>query len=307
MTEVFLPRSLEELWIALLRLPEAAVYAGGTDLLVKLRSGTTKPSSLICLERIEALKGIHETDEEVFIGAATTHGQILEHPVIKQHFPILTKGISVLGSPPIRHMGTIGGNIVTASPAGDTLPALYVLEADVEIQSGDGLRRVKLADFIHGPGTVDLKRGEILSQICLKKSLAWDIRHYEKVGRRKSQACAVASMAALLQLSENGSIERVRLAWGSVGPTVIMSREVEEALVGQTISLETFKGVSDLVKRAVSPIDDIRASAEYRRMVAAALVQRLAEYGLRSDPAVDSTHLAGNISNHSPVSRRLQE
>ena len=289
MTEVFLPRSLEELWDILDEHVEARVYAGGTDLLVKLRSGLAKPSCLVCLERIEALQGFRDTDEEAVIGAATTHNQILEHPVIKQHFPILTKCISVLGSPPIRHMGTIGGNIVTASPAGDALPALYVLAAEVETQSSSGSRRVKLSDFILGPGTVDLKRGEILAKIYLKKSPSWTIQHYEKVGRRKAQACAVASMAALLQVSENGSIERARLAWGSVGPTVVTSREIEEALVGQLISLETFRNVSHLVNKVVSPIDDIRASAEYRRVVAAALVQRLAEYELRPNQTRNRT------------------
>jgi len=279
MTEIFLPRSLEGLWDIQDGYPEAAVYAGGTDLLVRLRSGLEKPSCLVCLERIEALKGVHESAQEIVIGAATTHSQILESPVIKQHFPILTKGVSVLGSPPIRHMGTIGGNIVTASPAGDSLPPLYVLEAEVEIRLKNSSRRAALADFILGPGEVDLKGGEILTKILLKRSPRWTIHHYEKVGRRKAQACAVASMAALLQVSQTGRIERARLAWGSVGPTVVISREVEEKLVGQPMSLEIFKSVSDVVKKAVSPIDDIRAGAEYRRTVAAALVQRLAEYG----------------------------
>jgi CO/xanthine dehydrogenase FAD-binding subunit len=281
MTEVLLPRSLEELWDVLDKHQETAVYAGGTDLLVRLRAGLAKPSCLVCLERIEGLKGVHDSGEETLIGAATTHSDILEHSVIKQHFPIMTKALSVLGSPPIRHMGTIGGNIVTASPAGDSLPPLYSLAAEVEIRSKNSSRRAALSDFILGPGKVDFKRGEILTRILLKRSPKWTIHHYEKVGRRKTQACAVASMAALVQISKTGSIERARLAWGSVGPTVVTSREIEDALVGQPISLETFKNVSHLVSNAVSPIDDIRASAEYRRVVAAALIQRLAEYDLR--------------------------
>jgi CO/xanthine dehydrogenase FAD-binding subunit len=277
MTEVFLPQSLEEFWDIRDRYPEAVVYAGGTDLLVKLRSGVTRARCLVCVERIESLKGVYDIGEEVHIGAATTHSRIQEHPVITRLFPVLAKAICVLGSPPIRHMGTIGGNIVTASPAGDSLPPLHVLSAEVEIQSKDSSRRSPLTDFILGPGTVDLKGGEILTKIVLKKSPQWSVHHYEKVGRRKAQACGVANMAGLLQISEAGIIQRARLAWGSVGPTVVTSREVEEALVGQAMSLETFRGVSELVKKAVSPIDDIRASAEYRRAVAAALVQRLAE------------------------------
>ena len=290
MTEVFLPQSLEEFWDIQNRYPEALVYAGGTDVLVRLRSGLAKRTCLLCVERIESLKGVHESGGEIVIGAATTHSQIQEHPVIMRLFPILAKAIRVLGSPPIRHMGTIGGNIVTASPAGDSLPPLYALAAGVEIQSKNSSRRAALTDFILGPGTVDLRRGEILTKILLKKSPEWNIHHYEKVGKRKAQACAVASLAALLQISEAGTIERARLAWGSVGPTVVTSREVEEAIVGKPISLEIFRGASDLVKKAVSPIDDIRASAEYRRAVAVGLVQRLAEHRLRSDPKLNSIH-----------------
>jgi CO/xanthine dehydrogenase FAD-binding subunit len=278
MTDVFLPRNLEQLWDNLERYPEAGVYAGGTDLLVKLRSGVARPNYLICLERIEALKGVYDTGDEIVIGAGATHTQVLDHPFIQQHFPVLAKAIGVLGSPPIRHMGTIGGNIVTASPAGDTLPALYVLAAEVEIQSCNRLRRVKLSDFIVGPGDVDLKSGEIVIRIVLRKSPEWNIHHYEKVGRRKAQACAIASMAGVLQVSETGNIDRARLAWGSVGPIVVTSLEIDEALVGRPISSEIFKSVSHLVQKVISPIDDIRATAEYRRAVAEALVQRLAKY-----------------------------
>jgi len=287
MREVFLPTTLEELWSILDKEPEAAIYAGGTDLLVKLRSTQIKPPCLVCLERIDSLRGVRDDTEEVWIGAATTHSRILEHPVISQRFPVLAKGISVLGSPPIRHMGTIGGNIVTASPAGDTLPALYVLSAKVEIRSKDQSRRVKLADFILGPGSVDLRRNEILTGVWLQKSPEWGIQHYEKIGLRKSQACAVASMAVVMETSNAGNIERAKLAWGSVGPTVVTSREVEEALVGQSLSQRTLKSVSHLLEKAVSPIDDVRASAEYRRLVAAALVQRLVRYRDFRDPALD--------------------
>jgi len=292
MTEVVLPRNLEELWGVLDRHPEAAIYAGGTDFLVKLRSGVVRPSYLVCLERIEALKGVYDSDEEIVIGSGVTHTKVMEHPLIRQDFPVLAKAIKVLGSPPIRHMGTIGGNIVTASPAGDTLPALYVLAAELEIQSSGHSRRVKLSYFIVGPGKVGLKQGEILTRIAIRKSPKWNIHHYEKVGRRKAQACAIASMAAVLQVSETGNIDRARLAWGSVAPTVVKSREVAEALIGRPISLETFKGVCHMVQNVISPIDDVRATAEYRRIVAAALVERLAAYEDQLNP------VRGRIQSH---------
>jgi CO/xanthine dehydrogenase FAD-binding subunit len=182
-----------------------------------------------------------------------------------------------LASPPIRHAGTIGGNIVTASPAGDTLPALYVLGAEVQISSEGRSRRLPLASFIRGPASVDLEPGEILTGVWLQKTLGWNVHHYEKIGRRKAQACAIASMAAILEMSDEGRIEKARLAWGSVGPTVVMSAAAEECIKGRNLCLETLKPAVKLIQAAVSPIDDVRAGAEYRRTVAGALLLRLAE------------------------------
>ena len=144
MREVFLPRTLEELWEILDKKPGAAIYAGGTDLLVKTRSGAIDPSCFVCLERIGALQGVRDLGEEVFIGPATTHSQLLDDSLIREHFQVLAKSLSFLASPPIRHMGTIGGNIVTASPAGDTLPASAMcleqrLKSAQEVDRGDSL------------------------------------------------------------------------------------------------------------------------------------------------------------------------
>jgi CO/xanthine dehydrogenase FAD-binding subunit len=180
-------------------------------------------------------------------------------------------------------MGTIGGNIVTASPAGDTLPPLYVLGAEVEIGSGGRSRRLPLRSFIRGPGTVDLQQGEVLTGVWLKKAPHWNIHHYEKIGRRKAQACAIASMAAILELSDEGRIDEARLAWGSVGPTVATSASAEQCISGGNLCLETLRSAVRHVEEAVSPIDDVRASADYRRTVAGALLLRLVEYS-RGEP-----------------------
>ncbi len=273
--QVLLPVTLEELWSILAAVPGAALYAGGTDLLVKKRAGLVDSPCLVCLERIDALQGVRDNGEALFIAAAFTHGRILEHPSVRTEFPVLAQALRVLGSPPIRHMGTIGGNIVTASPAGDTLPALYALDAEVEIRSRDHSRRLPIGDFIRGPGSVALNTGEILAGVWLRKAPHWNIQHYEKVGRRKAQACAVASMAALVQLTDAGRIERIRLAWGSVGPFVITAPDVEAALTGRVLSLESLESVRGMVEHVVAPIDDLRASAEYRRSVAGALLLRL--------------------------------
>jgi CO/xanthine dehydrogenase FAD-binding subunit len=295
MREVFLPRNLDDLWELLEKEPRAAIFAGGTDLLVKMKSGEFHPPCLVCLERIAALQGVKDDGREVFIGSATTHSRLLENPIVQEHFPVLAKSESLLASPPIRHMGTIGGNIVTASPAGDTLPALYVLGAEVEIGSGRGSRRLPLESFIRGPGNVDLQQGEVLIGVWLQKAQHWNIHHYEKIGRRKAQACAIASMAAIIQISSEGRVEKARLAWGSVGPTVVSSAAADECITGRDLSLETLRPAAKIIQDAVSPIDDIRASAEYRRIVAGALLLRLAEYAaptsLQSNDSQSSTDL----------------
>lgn len=277
MKRVFLPQNLGQLCRIMEEEPRAMVYAGGTDLLVKVHQNLIDPPSLICLDRIEDLKEVHEQGDEVMIGACSTHTSLFENPTIQSNFPVLVKALKVLGSPPIRNMGTIGGNICTASPAADTLPPLYVLEAEVEIWSQNASRRMALRQFISGPGKICLKAGEIISGIWIKKVPEYNLHHFEKVGQRKALAIAVVSLAAILKVSNSGIIEKARLAWGSVGPTVVTSTQVEEALIGQSLSLETLQKAQPLVDEAVNPIDDIRASTWYRRAVAENLLLRLFE------------------------------
>ncbi len=275
---VYLPNSLEELWAAIDRQPEASLYAGGTDLLVRMREGHVSPAALICLERINALQGLEDHKDRLFIRAGTTHTMLLNDPSIGRHLPILAKALRVLGSPPIRHMGTIGGNIVTASPAGDTLPPLYVLDAEVDVLSRQTSRRLKLSDFILGPGKTDLKPGEILGGVWLKKTGEYNVHHFEKVGQRNALAIAVVSLAALLKVGASGRIERARLAWGSVGPTVVSSERVNKALIGRKLTLEALGEVAAMARAEVAPIDDLRAAAWYRRRTAGNLVLRLLDY-----------------------------
>jgi CO/xanthine dehydrogenase FAD-binding subunit len=272
---VFVPHRLDSLWRILEEEPGTHVYAGGTDLLVKLRKRAVKPPSLACLERIEELRGVRESGQEVFIGACSSFASLLSDPIIRNNFPVLTHGLRVLGAPSIRNSGTIGGNICTASPAGDTLPPLYVLDAELEIQSRDSMRRIAIQDFIFGPGETRLQGGEILAGLWLKKDLDFNIHFFEKVGQRNALAISIAGMAALIKVSESGMIERARLAWGSVAPTIVMPADVEAALEGRPLSKETLHKAIPLVRKAISPIDDIRATASYRRIVAGNLLLRL--------------------------------
>jgi len=284
--KIFLPLTLDELWAFWDKMPEAGIYAGGTDFMVKLREGVLKPTACICLERIPALKDIREEKDTLLIGAGASHTTLLHHPLILTHAPVLAGGLRVLGSPLIRNMGTLGGNIATASPAGDTLPALYVLDAQVILADAHETRMLPVSDFILGPGKTALKKQEIISAVRIRKTAPDTCSHYEKAGKRKAMAIAVASLASCLRLSLDGVIEEVRLAWGSIGPTIVTLPQVETALKGQRLHLGLLKEVASIVEEAVFPIDDIRASAVYRKTVAGHLLCRLAKFSpFRSEGA----------------------
>ncbi|MDR3603705.1 MAG: xanthine dehydrogenase family protein subunit M [Syntrophaceae bacterium] len=280
MSKVFMPAQPDELWGILDENPEAVVYAGGTDLLVRLRSRFTKPDCLVCLERLDDLKGVKADDDDIFIGALTTHREMLNDPIIQKDLHILTHALKQLGSPPIRNMGTLGGNIVTASPAGDTLAPLYILNAQLEIGSRNSTRRAPIESFILGPGKVDLAHGEILSRVVVRKVPKFEVHHYEKVGKRNALACSVVSMATLMNVSSNNLISNIRLAWGSVGPTVLRFGDIEHFLVGKPLTVEGLSEAINMIQELVKPIDDIRATACYRREVAGRLLLRLLKYSV---------------------------
>ncbi len=275
MSRFFLPRSLDELWPILRDHPEAAVYAGGTDLLVKRRAGIVDPDVLVCLERIESLEQVREECRGLFLGAGATHESLMTHPRVRSRLPVLARALSVLGSPPIRRMGTLGGNLVTASPAGDTLPPLYGLEAEVEIRSASERLRMPIGDFILGPGQTRLAPGWIVTGVRVPDPAGFTVQGFEKVGRRNALAISLVSMAALLEV-DGDRIARARIAWGSVGPRVVRSPEVEELLRNGRRDRETLEAAAGLARKAVRPIADVRASARYRRLVAGNLLLRLA-------------------------------
>lgn len=275
MKRVCLPHKLEELWSSMQENPGALLFAGGTDLLVKMRSGRVDASRLIGLEQLSELKGISKDKGIIRIGACVTHTELLSSPLIAKHLPVLHQALVTLGSPPIRNMGTIGGNICTASPAGDTLPPLYVLDAGLEIAFANGCRLTPIKDFITAPGKNSLREGEILSAICVKIPAQPNLQRFEKIGQRQSMSCSIASLAALLKVLESGIIESAHLAWGSVGPTVVTDINIEAFLTGKKLARETISATAEMAALSVAPIDDVRASADYRRLVSGRLLLRL--------------------------------
>lgn len=272
-----MPQTLDELLDLKSVSNFSAILAGGTDLLVRMRNKTVHPQTLICLDQIKdnSIRNISDNEDEICIGAAVTHSRLINNPLIQQHFPVLIKALSTLGSPQIRNMGTLGGNIVTASPAGDSLPPLYVLNAQVELAGKKGLRKMPVSRFITGPGTTRLTPEEILWRIRIPKFPSYAWHHFEKVGHRKSLSIAILSMAALVELAPDHVIKAIRLAWGSVGKTVVTSPETEKRLIGKPLDPAGLIHAAEQIRREVSPISDVRASAEYRRQVAGNLLLRL--------------------------------
>ncbi|HOG16574.1 MAG TPA: xanthine dehydrogenase family protein subunit M [Syntrophales bacterium] len=275
MREVHLPRTPEELWPILDGEPEVAVYAGGTDLIVRMGTGRPDPPSLVCLERMESWRGVRDESGALWLGACTTFSELLRSGDVCGRLPLLAAAVATLGSPQVRNMGTLGGNLCTASPAGDSLPPLYVMDAAVELQSSRGTRRMPIREFITGPGRTQLQRGEVLTGVRVGIPQGFQVHRFEKVGQRKALACAIASMAALLKLSGDGAVSEGRIAWGSVGPTVVVSAEVEGFLRGRKVTPATVEEAAALAERAVAPIDDVRGSAAYRRQVAGNLLRKL--------------------------------
>lgn len=251
--------------------------AGGTDVVPELRSGAIRDKCLVDISGIAEVKGIEETDDTLAIGSGVTLSEICDSRSVARWAPCLSEAAATFASRQIRNVATIGGNICRASPAGDTLPPLVALDAQLELVSASSERGVSMSEFILGPGHTALGPDEVLRCIRLKKERPFSVSSFEKVGTRKVLAVSVVSLAALVSLNDAGVVEGVRLAWGSVAPTVVRSMDVEEFLTGKSLNSQTLEKAFPLVQQAISPIDDLRASAAYRRRAAAGLLFRLME------------------------------
>jgi CO/xanthine dehydrogenase FAD-binding subunit len=291
--EILFPQTVVELQTLLSHTPGGLIMAGGTDLLVKLRKSGQLPPALFCLERLAEFQQIENTEKELFIGAGVTLQRLLECKTVKEEIPVLWQAMTGLASPPIRHVATLVGNLCTASPAGDTLPPLYVLGTLVEIERPNGRCRMPVSDFVMGPGKTALQSGEFVTGVAIPLPTPGIFSMYYKVGKRKSMAIAVASLAVLIETTEEGLVKKIKLAWGSVGPTVMTVPAVENILAGKVLSMEGLRMAGAIAAAAVNPIEDIRASAGYRRQLAGNLLLRLLEGPLgiwEGDKCVESTN-----------------
>jgi len=246
---------------------DVKIIAAGTDLVVRLKQDMVKENNILDISRIKELRGIYRKDGEIHILPLTTHTDILESKVIERYAYILRAACATIGSPQIRNRGTIGGNVANASPAGDSIPALFVQEAKLKLTCKQGSRIISIEDFFIGPGRTVLKPDELLTDIFFPAMEETEIGFFKKLGQRNAIAIAVVSIAAKLKKGkEKNTISKAVVAFGAVAPTVIRGNRVEKALVSSSLnSPERLHYIAQLSWREVSPITDVRASLKYRQ------------------------------------------
>ena len=273
---VIVPTSLRSALESLNDAPDATVLAGGTDLMVELNMGHRKVASVIAVGSVPELRTwSHDPVAGLLhIGSGITYDEIAREP-IAQWVPALAQAARTVGSPQIRHAATIGGNLGTCSPAGDGLPVLAALDATVHLASIDGARSVSFAQYMVGPKRTIRQPGELITGVTVPVLAGW--QGYTKVGVRNAMVIAVASVALVTDTVGRS----VRIALGSVGPTILRCPDAEAFAAAQVdfergaVSSQTVAEFGELVRAAARPIDDHRSTAEYRRHAVGVLAGRL--------------------------------
>lgn len=266
------PRTIKEALEYVSSEKDSKFIAGGTDLINQISDGFITLQMLIDLSQIEKLKKIERTEEGFKIGAAVTLEDIASSKFLPQ---CLIQGAKSIGSPQIRNLGTIGGNICNASPCGDILTPIIVLGGKLVLISPYGKRKISAKDFFVGPKKTVIARDEILSEIFFKKIFLEEGRSsFRKIGKRNGQTISQVNVAIWLKKREKSNkIEDIRIAVGSVAPTPLRLEKVEKFIKGAIIDQEILKDAVKIINEEIKPISDVRASESYRRMVIGSLFQ----------------------------------
>jgi CO/xanthine dehydrogenase FAD-binding subunit len=239
---------------------------GGTDLLIALAK---RPQELADVQVVVDIKGIPELreieaeDAGLRIGGCVTYRQLLESELVQTRAPLLVEACAAIGDPQIRNRGTLAGNLITASPAGDGILALLALDAHIELTSIRGHRVLSVDEFLIGPGATALASDELVSAVRMPATPPHSGSSFRKLGRRKALVIAIASVAVLLTM-EDARIKRGAVALGSVAPTAVRTGNVERLLLGEKPSQELFVRASQLAAETARPISDVRSSSAGR-------------------------------------------
>ena len=278
-TEVVRPSSLSEALDVLARHGERArIVAGGTDVLVELQRGIKPTGMLIDLSALHELKYVRRAGETIVLGGLATHNDVLAAPFAREAMLPLAQACIEVGAPQIRTRGTIAGNLVTASPANDTIAPLIALDAELVLVSrAGGERVVALEQFYTGFRTTQLRADELVREIRFAALTGARRGIFLKLGLRRAQAISVIDIAVVVALGADGTVTDARIALGCLAPTVVRARTAERMLLGRRLDEATCAGAGRASCDDAAPIDDVRGSAGYRRTTLAALVARALE------------------------------
>ena len=256
------PVTVEETTRLLSELDNVKLMAGGTDLIPKMKQRIIEPDHIISIKNIPELTGIKKDNDTIFIGAATTLREIERSKLIQENLPLLYDCIRSIGSIQIRNMGTLGGNVCNASPAADGALGLVTMDTKVIISGPQETRQIKAHEFFKAPGLTLLKKDEIVKGFKIKIPSKDTSYCFISIGRTSLDISTISIGVALK--TKNNEVIDINIALGSVAPTPLRLYEVEEWLLGKTITPEVIKEASRRVSNSIKPITDIRGTAEYR-------------------------------------------
>jgi carbon-monoxide dehydrogenase medium subunit len=279
MKKYVLTKTLEEALDALEEYGDKArVINGGTDLVLLIKEGTIRVDYLVDITNITDLNYITNDDGLIKIGALVTHSDIEMSRIIREKAAVLAEGSRAVGSPQVRNRGSVIGNVVNASPAADTPLALIALGAEARVVSKKGQRIEKVENLFVGPGRTNLNSTELIAELRFRGLGTGQGGAFIKLGKRQALAISIVNVAVVLTLDRERNIfSEARIGIGAVAPTPLRARRAEEALIGHLVNDETIQNASQEVAGEVSPISDIRGSAEYRREMTRVLTSRAIE------------------------------
>jgi CO/xanthine dehydrogenase FAD-binding subunit len=274
--ELIVPATLFEALQLLSHSPgEWKPFAGGTDLMVLMEAGRLSHRKFFSIWQLKELRGIEETPEHITLGALTTYTEIQRNATLRREFPMLCQAASETGAIAIQNRGTIGGNISNASPAADSPPALIVYGTELELLSAEGTRVVPYGGFHTGYKQTLMREDELIGRIRLPRAVgnsnSWK-HYYRKVGTRRAQAISKTCFAGAARL-DGEQIEDIRIALGSVAPTVVSCARTAELLRGRKVEAETIRAAQEEMATEIAPIDDLRSTADYRLQVSLNLLE----------------------------------
>ncbi len=242
------------------------VIAGGTDLMVLMNAHMLDAAEFLDIWRVDELRGISDEGDALRVGALTTYTQLIRSELIQRHVPALVAASRTIGAIQIQNRGTIGGNVVNASPAGDSLPVLAAYDAEVEIGSARGARRVPFNEFYSGYRRTMLQSDELVVAVRIPKLKEGERDFFWKVGTRRAQAISKTVLAARARMTGE-TIETISIGAGSVAPTVIRASQTERLLIGAALNAALIEEARRTIAQEIAPITDLRSTEHYRRTV----------------------------------------